>query len=97
MQIDHGVAGVGVAQQGLNDGQLGAAVQQMGGEAVAERMGVDTLGDAGAPGGLAAGVPDDFVGDRLIGAARLQTGEQPAGLCGAASGSRSAVGRAVWG
>ena len=38
VQINHGVAGIGVAQQGLNDGQLGAAVQQMGGEAVAERM-----------------------------------------------------------
>jgi hypothetical protein len=43
-------------------------------------MGVDAVGDAGAPGGLATGVPDDPVGHRLIEATHLQTGEQPAGL-----------------
>ena len=32
--------------------------QQMGGETVAQRMGVDGLGDSGAAGGLATGVPD---------------------------------------
>src|SRR6516164_9561200 len=50
----------------------------MRGEAVPERVRVDGLGDAGTPGGLAAGVPDDFIRDRLVGADRLQAGEQPA-------------------
>ena len=39
---------------------------------------MDCLADAGSPGCLAASMPDGFLCDRLIGAARLQTGKQPA-------------------
>jgi hypothetical protein len=46
MQINHGVAHVSVSQQNLDGGKFGAAVQQMSGEAVAERVRVDGLGDA---------------------------------------------------
>src|ERR1035441_2087763 len=52
----------------------------MSSEAVAERVGVDVLRDAGPPGGLATGVPDGLVRHRLIPTARLNAGEQPAGL-----------------
>ena len=78
VQVDHRVARVGVPQQGLDDGQLGAAVEQVGGETVAERVRVDGLGDAGPPGGFPAGVPDGFLRDRLVGASRLQTRKEPA-------------------
>ena len=61
MEVDHGVARVGVAEQGLDNGQFGAVVEQVGGEAVAERVRVDGLGDAGAPARFAAGVPDGLV------------------------------------
>src|ERR1039458_10631563 len=52
----------------------------MSSEAVAERVGWDVLRDAGPPGGLATGVPDGLVRHRLIPTARLNAGEQPAGL-----------------
>jgi hypothetical protein len=35
MEINHGVARIGVSQQNLNDRQLGATVQQVCGETVA--------------------------------------------------------------
>jgi hypothetical protein len=50
----------------LNDGQLSATVQQVGGETVAERVRVNRFGDAGTPGGFTAGVPDGFVRDWLV-------------------------------
>jgi hypothetical protein len=35
MQVDHGVARIVVAEQSLNDWQLGTIVEHVGGEAVA--------------------------------------------------------------
>ena len=56
---DGGVAGGGVdsavAEQRLDDAEVGAVLQQVGGEAVAQRMDGDALGDPGAGGGIAAG------------------------------------------
>ena len=51
--VDLGGGDVGVAQQGLDDAQVGAAFQQMGGEGVAQDVGADALWiDAGRHGGL---------------------------------------------
>ena len=62
-----------------NGGQFGAAVQQMGGEAVAERVRMDVPGTAVAPRGGFTGVPD-CIAHGLIGTAGLQAGEAPARL-----------------
>lgn len=43
---------VGVAEEFLNDAQVGAAAEQVGGEAVAHKMGVDIRFDTGAGGVL---------------------------------------------
>ncbi len=71
-------------------GRSAPAVEQVGGETVAESVRMDVLGNAGAPGGLAAGVPDGFC---VIGwsARRVcSAGEQPAVSNASPSGSRSA-------
>ena len=53
MGVDLGGGDVGVAQQGLDDAQVGAALQQMGGEGVAKDVGADLRRvDAGADRGL---------------------------------------------
>src|SRR6516165_6565187 len=53
-------------------------VEHVGGEAVAKRMGMHRFGDSGAARGLVAGMPDDFVGDGIVGAFGRQAGEYPA-------------------
>ena len=63
VQIDDRVADVGVAEQFLNARQIGAGFQQVRGVAVAQRMRVNALGDAGALCRYIASVPDDFVGN----------------------------------
>lgn len=51
--VDLGRGDVGVAQQGLDDAQVGAALQQVGGEGVAQDMGADPgRVDAGRDRGL---------------------------------------------
>src|SRR5262249_20067197 len=64
--------------QGLDDWQFGAVIEQMGGEAVAQGVRMNGLGDAGPPGCLTTGMPDGLLRDRLMGAARLQAREHPA-------------------
>jgi hypothetical protein len=73
--VDLGRGDVGVAQQGLDDAQIGAAFQQMGGEGVAQDVGAD-------PGRVDAGVDRRLI--QLLGeTARRQMalgagrGEQP--------------------
>ncbi len=65
MQVDAGGLQVGVSQQHLNRGQIGAVLQQVGGKAVTQHMGTDVLLEASVPRGFGAGVPDGFVGQVL--------------------------------
>ena len=58
MQIDGGLFQIAVAQQDLNGAQIGACFEQISGEAVTQRVGMDLFLDAGSLGGLLAGVPD---------------------------------------
>lgn len=50
MHVDFGGADVFVAEHGLDGAEVGSALEQMGGKAVAEGVGADVLGDAGAAG-----------------------------------------------
>ena len=56
-----------MAEQQLNGAQVGAAFEQMRGEAMAQRVRMQRLVDAAALGGFPAGVPDDLVADGVIG------------------------------
>src|SRR5215472_2954662 len=76
MNVDHGVPRIGVAQQRLENGQFRAVVEQVGSEAVAKGVRVNSLGDAGASACLAAQMPDGFLRDRLVGAACLPAREE---------------------
>ena len=44
VRIDLGRGDVGVAEQGLDDAEVGAALEQMGGEGVAQDVGADPGG-----------------------------------------------------
>ena len=79
VDVDHGLAQVGVAEEQLDRAQVGAGLQQMGGEAMAQRMRMQRLVDAGALGGFTTGVPDDLVADGVIGGVPAAAGEQPNG------------------
>ena len=98
VDVDHGLAQVGVAEQQLDGAQVGAGFEQMGGEAVSKRVRMQRLVDAGALGGFPAGVPDDLVADGSVGrvmrAARETAKRQ---VCGAAGDNAAAVLRADWG
>ena len=48
--IDLGGGDVGVAEHFLDDAEVGAVVEEMGGEAVAELVGMDFLGEASSGG-----------------------------------------------
>ena len=75
-----------VAEQHLDDADIGAALQQMGGEAVPQRMHRHALGQAGRGAGRAAGGMQHLDVDRL---ALVAAGEQPMPAAGpAASRSR---------
>jgi len=63
-----------MTEQNLNGRQLGAVVEQLRGEAVAQGVRVDGLGDAGAARGLAAGAADDLISDRIARAADCRLG-----------------------
>ncbi len=67
--VDLGGGDVGVAQQGLDHAQVGAAFQQVGGEGVAQDVGAD-------PGGVDAGVDRGLV-QQLGEAARGQVALAP--------------------
>jgi hypothetical protein len=82
--VDHGRADVLVAEQGLDRADVGAALEQVGGEAVAQGVGGDPFVDAGGEGGAAEGaldvgfvemVPAYEAGTGVAG--RLRCGEDP--------------------
>src|ERR1039458_10719433 len=50
--IDFSRADAGMAEQLLNDAQVGAVIEQMGGKAVAQHVGGDVAGDAGPAGAV---------------------------------------------
>ena len=78
VEINHRVARVLMAEESLDNGQLGAVVEQMGSEGVAQRMRMDRLVDAGAHRAAAAGVPDGFVRDGVVRPIRVSARKHPA-------------------
>jgi hypothetical protein len=81
--VDLGGGDVGVAQQGLDDAQVGAAFQQVGGEGVAQDVGADRLTvDAGGDGGVLQQLRNPARGQPALGRAT-----------GTATGSPSPFGR----
>ena len=77
MQIDGGLFQIAVAQQDLNGAEIGAGFEQVSGEAVTQRVGMNLFLDAGSLGGFPAGVPDGFGVDGLITAMVAVAGKQP--------------------
>ena len=62
--VDLGGSDVGVAEEFLDDAQVGAVLQEVGGERVAEEVWVDVGFDAGEPGAVADDLADAFGGER---------------------------------
>jgi len=79
VDINHGFAQVGMAQQQLNGAQVGAGFEQMCGEAMSKSVRMQRLVDSGAFGGFPTGVPDDLVADGVIGSVPAAAREQPNG------------------
>ncbi len=50
--VDLGGGDIGVAEEFLNDSEVGAILQEMGGKGMAEEVGVDVLIDPGLLGAL---------------------------------------------
>ena len=87
-----------MAEQQLDGAQVGAAFEQMGGEAMSKSVGMQRLVDAGAFGGFPAGVPDDLVADRGVGGVMRAAREQPNGrFAGRAGDNVRAVLGTDWG
>jgi chorismate synthase len=68
VEIDGGLFQIVMAQQDLNGVQVGTRFQQVGGEAVAEHVGINFLFNAGTAGGVLAGVARGLGIDGLIAA-----------------------------
>ena len=64
--IARGRRDVGMPEQDLDDADVGAALQQVGGEAVAQGVDGDVLGQPGRLAGRAAGGMEDRLVDRLL-------------------------------
>jgi len=79
MEVNHGLPQIGMAQQKLDGAQIGSVFEQVRREAMTERVGMKRLVHAGALGGLAAGVPDHLVANRIIGRVVPSSREQPHG------------------
>ena len=80
MEVDGRLFQVGMAQQHLNGAQVGAGFEQVSCEAVAKSVGVKLFPDSRAFGGFAAGVPDDFGADWILGGGMPSAArEQPLG------------------
>jgi len=65
VDVNHGFAQVGVAEQQLDGAQVGSGFQKMSGEAVSKSVRMQRLVDSGAFGGFPTGVPDDLVADGI--------------------------------
>ncbi len=77
VDVDHRLAQVSVAEQQLDGAQVGAGLEQMGGEAMAQRVRMQRLVHAAALRRPPAGVPDDLFGDRSVGGVMRAAGKQP--------------------
>ena len=66
VQVDAGGFQVSMSQQHLDRAEVGAILQQVGGKAMPQHMRADALLEAGQPRGLAAGIPDGLVGNRVL-------------------------------
>ena len=80
MQVDGGLFQIVMSQQQLNGAQVGTGFQQVGGETMAQRVGMNLLGrQAGALGGVPTGVLDGLGSDGMIRGVAAPTREQPLG------------------
>src|SRR5215467_6797596 len=77
MQVDGGLFQIAMPQQGLNDAEIGTCFEQMSGEAMAQRVGMQAFADACPLGGFATSMPNRFGVDRLISAVILPAGKEP--------------------
>src|SRR5215470_17689322 len=66
MQIQRGVLEMPVSQEQLDGAQVGSSLQHVGRETVAQCVGTDSFSDARAQSRFMTGVPDRFVGGRLL-------------------------------
>src|SRR5271165_3867279 len=66
-----------MSQEQLNGAQVSTVFEQVGSETVAQGVGMDSILQASASGGLAAGVIDGLGGDRMIRPMVTAPGEQP--------------------
>src|SRR5689334_5214532 len=81
MDIDFGIAQVGVPEQAHHSVEVGSRLHQVSSETVAQRVGMNRLSDAGAQRGETAGMPYRLVAHGLAGKPLLIAGEEPgAGL-----------------
>src|SRR5271165_1632562 len=77
MQVDGGFFQIVMPWQQLNGSQISAILKQVRRETVAQGVGMDSILQASASGGLAAGVIDGLGGDRMIRPMVTAPGEQP--------------------
>ena len=66
---------IAMPQQQLNRAQIRSCFEQMRGEAMAQRVGMNRLVDAGPLGGLVASVPGHIDADRMLGGMPTPAGE----------------------
>src|ERR1035441_5299531 len=80
VQVDRGLFEIAMSQQHLNGAQVGSGFEQMCGEAVTQRVGMDVpVLKTGSLGGVPAGQPDNLGVDRTARGAPASTGKQPCG------------------
>ena len=60
MQVDGGLFQIAMTQQGLNNAQIGTRFEQMGGEAMAQRVGMEAFVEACPLRGFPTSMPDCF-------------------------------------
>jgi uncharacterized protein (UPF0210 family) len=64
--VDFGGADGGVAEEFLDDAQIGAVLEEVGGEAVPEHVGGEVSFNAGAAGAVFDALPEGDGGERLV-------------------------------
>lgn len=79
MEIDGRFFQALMAQQNLNGPQIGAGLEQMRGETVAQGMRMDVFPEAGLLGSLLTGMPNRFRIDRSTTVVTLCSGKEPHG------------------
>lgn len=62
--VDLGGRDVGVAEEFLNDAEIGTVLEEVGGEGVAKEVGVDVLVNAGLLSAIFDDLPDTIGGER---------------------------------